>query len=71
MPQKLLTAAQTADRLGVSKRTLANWRSLGRGPRFGVLRTRVRYREADVDAFVASHLRRVKRSWTSKPDTPG
>jgi excisionase family DNA binding protein len=69
MSRKLLTAAEAAERLGVSERTLANWRSLNRGPRYGVLRTRVRYRETDVDAFVASHIKRVRRSWTRRPES--
>jgi hypothetical protein len=68
MAVRLLTAAQTAERLGVTVRTLANWRSLGRGPRYGVLSTRIRYRVEDVDDFVATHLKRVRRSWTEMPD---
>lgn len=69
MSQRLLTAVETATRLGISERTLANWRSLGRGPRYGVLSTRVRYRETDVDAFVASHVKRVRRSWLRRPES--
>jgi len=48
----LLTPAQVAVQLGISEKTLANWRSLGHGPDSMKLGGRVRYEEAAVDAFI-------------------
>jgi predicted DNA-binding transcriptional regulator AlpA len=49
----LHTPAETADKLRVTQRTLADWRYRGYGPRFVRLSGRaVRYRESDLDAFV-------------------
>ncbi len=58
-PDKLLTAQQTADRLGLRRKTLYNWASLWalehRGPEPLRLGGRcLRYRESDVAAFIAS-----------------
>lgn len=53
----LLTTEQTAETLGVDRRTLARWATQGRGPRRVVLGTRyIRYRPADVAAWLAEHL---------------
>jgi len=48
-----LTPAQLAARWGgaVSVRTLANWRSVGKGPRYVKIGGRVRYRLSDVEAY--------------------
>lgn len=58
MAETKLTPAQLAEELEVSTRTLANWRWAGIGPRYTKLgdgRTaRVRYRRADVDAWLKS-----------------
>ena len=52
-PAPLLTPAEAADRLAVSAKTLERWRSTGDGPPYIALGRRlVRYRRADVDAFV-------------------
>lgn len=42
----------TAALLGVSVETLRTWRKLNRGPRFRKLGRCVRYRIADLEAFV-------------------
>ena len=68
MAQRNLTAAETAAWLGISERTLANWRSKGRGPRYCLLRTRIRYREADISEFLATHARRRKFTWVQVED---
>ncbi|EKE73775.1 helix-turn-helix transcriptional regulator [Oceanibaculum indicum] len=48
-----LKTDQVAAILGVSVRTLENWRSTGGGPRFmRVGKRAVRYRPEDVQAFV-------------------
>ncbi|MFE9922279.1 helix-turn-helix transcriptional regulator [Streptomyces sp. NPDC005774] len=56
MAEVKLSPRQLAEELGVSTRTLANWRWSGVGPRYTKLgdgRTaRVRYRRADVDAWL-------------------
>jgi hypothetical protein len=48
---RLLTTRQAAERLQLSPATLANWRLLGKGPRFYRVGSRIRYREADVCAM--------------------
>ena len=48
MDDALLNERETARRLGVSQRTLQDWRWRGRGPRFVKLGTAVRYRPADL-----------------------
>ena len=53
---ELLTTAEVAEILKITEPVLGNWRSAGRGPRFLKLtegqRGRVRYRAADVVAFI-------------------
>jgi len=56
----------TAARMGVRPKTLANWRSLGTGPAFFKLGNRVVYDDADVDAWLAAR----KRSSTSGQPRP-
>ncbi|MBA9003775.1 helix-turn-helix transcriptional regulator [Thermomonospora cellulosilytica] len=48
---------QAAAYLGVAKQTLANWRSTGRGPKFSRRGRVVRYRWADLDAWMAGEQR--------------
>ena len=43
--------------LGLSPKTLANWRHLGRGPRYLKLGARVVYPQAELEAFKAASLR--------------
>jgi excisionase family DNA binding protein len=54
---RLLTPAQVAERLGIAVRTLETWRYRGRSPRYIRVGKHVRYRPADVDAFLAEHER--------------
>ena len=54
-PSPLLSAKAAAEYLHLQFRTLANWRSLGKGPRFVRSGSRALYRQADLDAFVAEH----------------
>lgn len=51
----LIDEAALAARLGVSRSTLQNWRYSGRGPRFIKLGRMVRYRVADVDAYLSAN----------------
>lgn len=57
-PEDLLTEREVADRLRVSEKTLQNWRWAGEGgPRAIKLGKRaVRYRRADVEAFIEAGL---------------
>ncbi|MEU0218940.1 helix-turn-helix domain-containing protein [Streptomyces sp. NPDC006265] len=63
MVEVKLSPRQVADELGVSTRTLANWRWAGVGPRYTKLgdgRTSpVRYRRADVDAWLKARESRA------------
>ncbi len=49
-----LTPSAAAEYLFVSPNTLANWRVLGQGPPFVKVGRAVRYRRADLDAFLES-----------------
>ena len=53
----LIDECALAVRLGVSRSTLQSWRYAGRGPRFIKLGRLVRYRNADVDAYLAAQTR--------------
>ena len=53
-PGDILTPDELAAEYRISTRTLANWRALRTGPKFMKFGLRaVRYRRADVEAFVA------------------
>jgi len=59
----LMTPLDVSRYLGVPPGTLANWRYLGRGPAFLRVGRHVRYRTADVAAWVESQLTdRAQRS---------
>ena len=49
---ELLTQDQVAELLGVTKGTLANWRTSGLGPRYFKPIGKVKYRKSDVEAFI-------------------
>ena len=58
MLEQLLTTKQAAALLGTTRRTMEAWRYVGAGPVFVKLRGRmVRYRPADLEAFVADGVR--------------
>lgn len=61
--EKLLSQAEAAPRVGVKPKTLANWRTLGIGPKFIRAGRRVAYDPADIEAWKAD--RRVGS--TSEP----
>jgi predicted DNA-binding transcriptional regulator AlpA len=44
---------EVAQRLRCSPQTLKSWRAVGRGPKSFKLAGRVRYRESDIEEFVA------------------
>lgn len=49
---QLLNNDQTADLLGVSRRTLPVWRIQGRGPNFIKIGKLVRYKREEIDAWI-------------------
>jgi predicted DNA-binding transcriptional regulator AlpA len=51
--EEYLKDDQVAEEFQVSTATLANWRYLGRGPRFVKLHGAVRYRRSDLEAWVS------------------
>ena len=54
-PQEILSAEETADFLGVSTSTLANWRYLRRGPAFVRQGRIVRYTADAPAAWLSTH----------------
>lgn len=54
--QSLMSPAELAAFLGgeFPEKTLANWRSQGSGPKFLKIGRHVRYRSADVEAWLSS-----------------
>jgi len=55
----LLSTFQAADYLGVPRETLAVWRMRKTGPRYSKIGRHVKYRQADLDAWVESHTIRT------------
>jgi len=52
-PAGLLDTVSAAKRMGIAKGTLENWRSLGKGPRFIKVGTKmVRYDPRDIDSWL-------------------
>lgn len=47
-----MRAVDAARHLGIAPKTLANWRSAGKGPRFSRLGRAIVYRLDDLDKFV-------------------
>ncbi len=54
-PDSLLTEVQAATLLGFSVRTLQGWRLRGGGPRIIKVGRAVRYKRADLEAWVEAH----------------
>jgi excisionase family DNA binding protein len=53
MAERLLTPEQAAEQLALRPQTLARWRCEGQGPVFIRLGRSVRYRQSDLDAWIA------------------
>lgn len=51
---RLLTPDEVSTRLGITLDGLARWRQRREGPRHLKVGNRVRYRPADVDAYIAA-----------------
>jgi excisionase family DNA binding protein len=54
---ELVDESRLAARLGVSRATLQSWRYTGRGPRYIKIGRLIRYRKADVDAYLRAQTR--------------
>ena len=52
-----LDSDQAAEYLGLKRTTLEAWRCRGNGPQFVKLGRLVKYRRADLDAFIEARLR--------------
>jgi len=52
-----LDSGQAAEYLGLKRTTLEAWRCRGNGPQFVKLGRLVKYRRADLDAFIEARLR--------------
>lgn len=52
---KLYTVQEVAGLLGVSPQTIYNWRTQRRGPRATRVGGFLRYRSADIEAWLKSH----------------
>lgn len=57
-PEPILTPQDLADRLGVSIRTVRNWRARGTDPVATKLGGFIRYRLSDVEAWEEAHRER-------------
>jgi excisionase family DNA binding protein len=51
---QLLSRQQAADLLAVPPKTLARWASLGQGPAYFKVGRHARYRQADLEAWLAA-----------------
>jgi excisionase family DNA binding protein len=61
-PPRLLTPEEVAQITGLSVETLAQWRSQRRGiPFVKISRNCVRYRQCDLDAWLAERIVRVEQ----------
>jgi hypothetical protein len=58
---ELLTDAQLAERWQLSRGTLANQRSQGRGPAYLKIAGRVRYRRSDIETYEQAGLMEMQR----------
>ena len=54
LPQMLLTETEVSKQLRVSLAALRKWRVMKKGPQFLKVGSLVRYRQADVDQWLAS-----------------
>ena len=55
MEPKYISTAEVSRLYGIPKKTLENWHSHKRGPRYHKSGKRVVYRVADVEVFMAEH----------------
>jgi predicted DNA-binding transcriptional regulator AlpA len=58
MPEKWMRPDEVADHIGISVKTLANWRVFGDGPDFVKVGRLVRYEPSAVDAWQRAQVER-------------
>lgn len=51
-----VTSGEVSRRLGIPESTLAQWRYLGRGPRYAKFGKHVRYLTADVESWESAQV---------------
>lgn len=56
-PDDLLDETKLAVKLGVTRSTLQSWRYAAKGPRYIKVGKLVRYRVADIEAYLRAHTR--------------
>lgn len=67
----LLTRREAAAYLGIAEQTLAVWKCTGRRALpFVKIGRLVRYRKADLDAFIIEHLQSVEQNSATKAKLP-
>jgi hypothetical protein len=54
---ELMTQDEVAALFDITVPVLANWRCVGKGPRYVKLGGRVKYRKSDVEAFISASVR--------------
>lgn len=57
--EKLLSGDELGELVGVSTKTLADWRARGLGPAYVRIGRHVRYRPADVEAWIGERAART------------
>ena len=55
LQKSYFTDVEVAEYLGIQSQTLRKWRAQGQGPKYVPLGRSIRYRLADVDAWLESH----------------
>ena len=65
--QPLLTQDEVAELCKLSVRTLERLRTTSGGPKYLKIRSSVRFRPADVEAWLASRLRGSTSEWLDLP----
>lgn len=69
MSANLMTSKEVAAMLQLTPGTLANWRCKGTGPRYCEAGPgNVRYRLADVEAWLVASVEETRRAATTKTD---
>lgn len=68
LPEKWLSSGEVAGMLGVTQRTVENWRGSGKGPAFFRMGSNIRYREIDVLAWVESNMIKPNASKSKEED---
>lgn len=62
IPETVISQAEAAQRLGVSRQTLWAWRTAGKGPKVVMIGERPHYEATDVEAFAAQRLAAGRKS---------